>query len=394
MPIAGLSERERFPRLGKIHLGVRHPEKGYPMKTDYFVLPKDSPAYNDLIKLFGEKPKELRVMIPAEDEEIWASQYLKAYDLTHGLVCKGDGITATRLVDVKTQKWPSKDATATTMIDMPCPGTDCQDYKAKKCGEQMNLQVIIPEAPGLGVWQIDTGSKNSIININSCAKIIKMAFGRLSRIPLTLSLESVEVKNPENGKRQTVYVMNLRANVTLAELASSAKAIEKSLLLTSPEFEAQLIEQTERDIEELWGDGKPVDKTTGEIHPPPEWATKPPPEEAQPKIKQEAKAPPAVSTPATSTPEASAEETQGNGQDEPESLLETGHKIDPDWLRENLSLAQWGQAEVVRWMAGLLNYQGIGLAGKFQDIIDRLDKEQARFLIAEIDDRIKRLTSK
>jgi len=269
-PIQGLSERERFPRLGKIHLGIRHPEKGYPMKTDYFVLPKDSPAYNDLIKLFSEKPKELRVMIPAEDEEMWASQYLKAYDLTHGLVCKGDGITATRLVDVKTQKWPSKDATATTMIDMPCPGTDCQDYKAKKCGEQMNLQVIIPEVPGLGVWQIDTGSKNSIININSCAKIIKMAFGRLTRIPLTLSLESVEVKNPENGKRQTVYVLNLRANVTLAELASSAKALDKSLLLTSPEFEAQLTAQTERDIEELFGE-KPVNKTTGELkEPPPE----------------------------------------------------------------------------------------------------------------------------
>src|SRR3990167_776381 len=255
MPIQGLSERERFPRLGKIHLGLPpEPGKNYPRKTEYFVLPKDNPAYNDLVRLFGETPKELRVMIPAEDEEVWASQYLKAYDLTHGLVCKGDGITATRLVDVKTQKWPSKDATATTMIDMACPGKDCPDYKAKKCGEQMNLQVIIPEVPGLGGWQIDTGSKNSIININSCAKIIKMAFGRLSRIPLTLSLEPAEVKNPENGKRQTVYVLNLRANVTLSELATSAKAIDKAFLLTSSEFEAQLTAQTERDIEELWGE--------------------------------------------------------------------------------------------------------------------------------------------
>ena len=254
MPIKNLSERERFPRLGKIHLGLPPSEgKNYPQKTDYFVLPKDSPGYADLVKLFGDKPKELRVMIPAEDVEIWASQYYKAYDLTHGLVCKGDGTTATRLVDVKTQQWPSKDAVATTMLDMPCAGPDCPEYKAKKCGEQMNLQVVIPEVPGLGVWQIDTGSKNSIININSCAKIIKMAFGRLSRIPLTLSLEPAEVKNPENGKRQTVYVLHLRANVTLAELATSAKAIDKSLLLTSPEFEAQLSEQVERDSEELWG---------------------------------------------------------------------------------------------------------------------------------------------
>ncbi len=256
MPILGLTERERFPRLGKIHLGIRHPEKGYPMKTDYFVLPKDNPVYNDMVKLFGETPKELRVMIPAEDEELWASQYYKAYDQTHGLICKGDGVTATRLVDMKTKKWPAKDAEQTTMIDMPCQGLSCPEYKAKKCGEHMNLQVIIPEVPGLGVWQIDTGSKNSIININSCSRIIKMAFGRLSRIPLILSLESAEVKNPENGKRQTVYVLHLRANVTLAELATSAKAIDKSLLLTSPEFEAQLSEQVEKDIDELWGKSK------------------------------------------------------------------------------------------------------------------------------------------
>lgn len=266
-PILGLTERERFPRLGKIHLGFRDAEKGYPIKTDYFVLPKDSPGYNELVTLFGAKPKELRVMIPAEDEELWASQYYKAYDMTHGLVCKGDGTTATRLVDIKTNQWPAKDAAATTMMDMPCLGPDCPIYKNKvkgkpQCGEQMNLQVIIPEVPGLGVWQIDTGSKNSIININSCAKIIKMAFGRLSRIPLTLSLEPAEVKNPENGKRQTVYVLHLRANVTLAELATSAKAIDKAFLLTSPEFEEQLTEQTERDLD-LWGgtETKPTEKS-------------------------------------------------------------------------------------------------------------------------------------
>lgn len=257
MPIKNLSERERFPRLGKIHLGIKVVNaKGveYPQKTDYFVLPKDSPVYKELVALFGDKPKELRVMIPAEDEELWASQYYKAYDMTHGLVCKGDGTTATRLVDINTQKWPAKDATQTTMLDMVCAGPDCPEYKIRKCGEQMNLQVVIPEAPGLGVWQIDTGSKNSIININSCAKIIKMAFGRLSRIPLTLSLEPAEVKNPENGKRQTVYVLHLRANVTLAELATSAKQIDRALLLTSPEFEAELRDEAVQTIEELWGD--------------------------------------------------------------------------------------------------------------------------------------------
>ena len=352
-PIQGLSERERFPRLGKIHLGLPpEPGKNYPRKTEYFVLPKDNPAYNDLVRLFGEKPKELRVMIPAEDEELWASQYLKAYDMTHGLVCKGDGITATRLVDAKTQKWPSKDATTTTMIDMPCPGPDCPDYKAKKCGEQMNLQVIIPEVPGLGIWQIDTGSKNSIININSCAKIIKMAFGRLSRIPLTLSLESAEVKNPENGKRQTVYVMNLRANVTLAELASSAKAIDKSLLLTSPEFEAVLSEETERNIEELWGDGKPEVAKPTEV-------TKALP------VKAEAPPPPPA--------------TEGKAE-----IPETS-QIDLVWLKKSLDKLDW--ADVGKYLKNKYKVTG----AKVSDMVATLNKEQATEFAKEVEERLKML---
>ena len=350
-PIKGLSERERFPRLGKLRLGIRHPEKGYPMKTDYFVLPKDSPAYNDLIKLFSEKPKELRVMIPAEDEEIWASQYLKAYDLTHGLVRKGDGITATRLVDVKTQKWPSKDATNTTMIDMPCPGPNCPDYKAKKCGEQMNLQVIIPEVPGLGVWQIDTGSKNSIININSCAKIIKMAFGRLSRIPLTLSLEPAEVKNPENGKRQTVYVLNLRANVTLSELATSAKAIDKSLLLTSPEFEDRLSDETERNIEELWGDEKPKEVLSAAV------STKPLPVKSQ--------APP----------------TSGGAGGNPPVVVPQSSRFDWDWVTETLQLINWKEPTAKSWLASQFKAK---IGPQLADMLEELPADKLKIFINHI----------
>ena len=67
MPIKDLTDSVRLPRLGKIHLGKRHPEKGYPMKTDYFVLPEDHSDYDKLVSLFGENPKELRILIPVEE---------------------------------------------------------------------------------------------------------------------------------------------------------------------------------------------------------------------------------------------------------------------------------------------------------------------------------------
>ena len=69
---------------------------------------------------FGEKPKELRILIPVEDDEQWATQYYKAYNLTRGLVCKGDGETATRMVDIKTGDLPVKETVTVSMKDMTC----------------------------------------------------------------------------------------------------------------------------------------------------------------------------------------------------------------------------------------------------------------------------------
>jgi len=254
-PIKDLSESVRLPRLGKIHLGIKHPEKGYPMKTDHFVFPKDHSDYDKLVELFGEKPKELRILIPVEDEEQWATQYYKAYNQTYGLVCKGDGEVALRMADSKTGELPQANISTTVGLrEIPCQGKDCPDYQAKKCHEVMNLKFILPEVPGLGVWQIDTGSKNSILNINSCAKIIKRAFGRISLIPLKLTFEPIQISNPEDGKKQTAYVLNLRTEVTMAQLADQAREQAKMFMIESPDLEATYNAQIEKDIDDLWGE--------------------------------------------------------------------------------------------------------------------------------------------
>ncbi len=257
MPIKDLSDNVRLPRLGKIHLGYKHPEKGYPVKADYFVFPKEHSDYPQLVKVFGEKPKELRILIPVEDEELWASQYYKSYNRTYGLVCKGDGEAAMRMINIKTGAPPDKELGTVELKEMPCSGKDCPDYKAKKCSEVMNLRFILPEIPGLGVWQIDTGSINSILNINSCAKIIKKAFGRISLIPLKLTLESIEVNNPETGKKQTVYTLNLRTNVTMAQLADVAREQAKTLMLEAPDLEGVYEEQVKEEINTLWPEDEP-----------------------------------------------------------------------------------------------------------------------------------------
>ena len=226
MPIKGLSEKRRLPRLGKIHLGVKKEnDKGvqYPSAVDYFVCPPE------VQKLFGEQPRELRIMVPVEDEEKWASQYYRCYSMTRGLICKGDGETALRMVDTQTGALANKDTKEVAMRDMPCKGRECPDYKVM-CKEVMNLQFLLPEVPGLGIWQIDTGSINSIQNINSAADLIKRLYGHIAMLPLLLTIESQEAKTPD-GKKNTIWVLNLRTRETLSSLMGvSMKTVDQILL--------------------------------------------------------------------------------------------------------------------------------------------------------------------
>jgi len=221
-PIKGITETRRLPRLGKLHIGIKKKkvvngrEVEYPSAVDHFVFPEDNPLYDDLVRVFGEKPKELRILIPVEDEERWCSQYYRAYSQSRGLICKGDGDTALRMVDIRTGALADRNTTEAVLKEVPCAGRDCPDYE-QSCREIMNLQFLLPEVPGLGVWQIDTSSINSIRNINSAADLVKRIYGRVSMIPLLLTLEPQEVQDAE-GKRRTVNVLNLRTNRTLLEM--------------------------------------------------------------------------------------------------------------------------------------------------------------------------------
>lgn len=227
MPIKGLSETRRLPRIGKIHLGVRVKQEGkaeYPRATDYFVFDPSHPQYKELVETFGEKPTELRILIPVEDEEKFASQYYKLYSRTRGLVCKGDGETCLRMIDTDTGALANRNSKSVDMKEMACQGRDCPDYGSRGCGEVMNLQFLLPEVSGFGVWQIDTGSINSILNINSSLELVRSVYGRVSMVPLILALEPKQVVNPEDPEKKlkTVRVLNIRSMDKMLEAYKKA----------------------------------------------------------------------------------------------------------------------------------------------------------------------------
>jgi len=62
--------------------------------------------------------------------------------------------------------------------------------------------------------------------------------------------------------------------------------------------------------------------------------------------------------------------------------------IDLDWLKESMGRIKWREAGVVAWIRSKANYQGMSMSGRFGDIIRRMNKEQAEFLVKEINSRL------
>ena len=195
--IIGLSEKRRLPRLGKIRLGVKAKSQktgnDYPTETPYFVCPPE------VEKIYGKQPTELDVLLPLEDTAITIPQAYEYYGSSKGLKCIGDGETALRM----------KDDTH-DMIERECP---CELLEQKKCSKRMHLRVILPRVNIGGIYQIDTSSFNSIIDINSSIDYIRALVGRVALVPL--KLRRVKTETHHEGKKQFHYTLKLELEADL-----------------------------------------------------------------------------------------------------------------------------------------------------------------------------------
>ena len=259
-PIKGMTDRQRrLPRLGKIRLGIKVEQSGakasYPRAVDYFVCP---PA---IIQALGdEKPKTLTIVFPNNNADQWASHWYRSYSSYQGLVCRGDGEMATRTVDMDravdpttgalpddqdAESWPvaNRDSTKTGYKDVICDPSTCSVFLAKNCKAVMNLQFMLPDVPGVGVWQLDTGSWNSIHNVLDGIDLVKgLCDGRIGMIPLELALIPLEVRPHDDGgnplPRKTVHVLRLFPPYYLRDLGHYAELpAGKALMLPAPDLE-------------------------------------------------------------------------------------------------------------------------------------------------------------
>jgi len=224
MPIKGLSERKRVPRLGKIHLGIKETSartgNPYPKPVDYFVVKADETtsvaAAEAFKKVYGEQPRELDIMFHSNEAEEIFPQWFMLYGAGSGLVRMCDGENAKVWGESGMQE-----------CDCLC------DPDERECREVASLRFMLPKVAGIGIWQIDTGSVHSILNINGGVSFVQMIAGRLAGLLLKLRVVPKEVA--PGGKKKTVWVLELkREDSTIYELMEQARTPMQALPAPEP----------------------------------------------------------------------------------------------------------------------------------------------------------------
>ncbi|CAE6734158.1 hypothetical protein [Nitrospira defluvii] len=221
--INGLSNRRRYPIIGKIRLGIRALGKSgsYPVETPYFVVPKE------VQELYGEKPTELDVMFPSNNPELIFPQSLRWYGNSHGLKCIGNKKQAQRL-DERTFRFEPRE----------CP---CELLEKGECSERAQLLVMLPRISMAGLYQIDLGSSNSMIDINSYFDWMNTHIGRFAMIQL--KLRRVPRHMVHKGQPRIHYPLALRFDGSAADI-EELKKLNAEILSKLGSIEVQEPEDT------------------------------------------------------------------------------------------------------------------------------------------------------
>lgn len=227
--IKEISEIKRLPCLGKIRLGIKEKRDDgfYLIPADHFICP------DEVKKVFGEKPKELRIMFPTENEDQWNSQYYRRYSTMGRLICRGDSESALIRAGVGPEE---PHGLPVEMEEIECNPRTCPHYQGGDCRRIMNLQFLLPDCPGFGVYQLSTGSSISMGNVDKMADFIRSICGRVSMVPLTLQLIEYDVE--PGGWTETAYALDVTSSYSLSEMQRFAqRPPAQALLLPPPDSE-------------------------------------------------------------------------------------------------------------------------------------------------------------
>lgn len=218
--IPGFSNTVRIPRLGRVRLGhVNHNTmsgKTNPEEDPYFLVPPE------VAEVYGDRPTELDIMFPVNDRAVIFPQAYEMYG-SRRLLCTGNGKEAMR--------WNKE---ALDYVPCTCP---CEFY-GKECGERAHLMVMLPKVKNQGgVYQIDTGSINAMLAINSTLNILAPLdnpdnglLGYFAMVPMKLRRVPRDIY--PNGMHRKSYPLQLSLNANEQEIQELRKRKDEILVKT------------------------------------------------------------------------------------------------------------------------------------------------------------------
>lgn len=175
-------------------------------------------------------------MFPPAAPELFFAQWYKRYGVSTLVKCKGDGEIATSTPDfAKGLEKIGEDERG--FIQVKCLGPECPYQKGDKpqCSRMASLQIILPDLVGMGVWQINTGSYNSIVNMNSAIDWLRGLCGRYAMIPITLM--RVETDIQYEGRKTKHYILQVdQQSFSIGDIQKfvAATPVERALI-TAPD---------------------------------------------------------------------------------------------------------------------------------------------------------------
>lgn len=198
----------------------------------------------------------LHILFPTNNPEQWASQYLRCYSESQQLICRGNGKTA-----ITGSRKGNSD-----IKEIVCNPVKCNSYLLGECHPVMNLQFLLPACLNFGVYQLDTSSYHSMVNINSSLALARNIFGRVAMIPFSLVLEDQEVQ--PDGQSKVVKVLDIIPTFSIEDTIKLAKlSPELAFVFPPPDNEApedlieektlETVEETDEErIFHLWDKAK------------------------------------------------------------------------------------------------------------------------------------------
>lgn len=231
--IEELSQERRFPRLGKIKIGIKVTAKNkkgedieIPKSIDYF---RATGRYANLFhKVYGEKPSVIDIVFPLDDIKNILSFYYRSYK-SGGLWCFGDGVIANRVNDEG------------KLAERDCP---CEILEKGDCSENLRITFLLPKVPVIGVWQLQTKSINTRLNSFSQLDIVRAMGKRIAGIPMSMSVQFE--KGALVGSKTKFPVVTITPQVNLQDLIEIGKKD-----LTAGETFRQLMEKEPIQLESL-----------------------------------------------------------------------------------------------------------------------------------------------